>query len=184
MSIDFEILDFIQQNMKSDAGDVIMAFITRLGDAGLIWMALALVLVLIPRTRKAGVMVFMALVLDALLCNVVAKPLVARVRPYDIRTDIEILVRRPADFSFPSGHTAASFAAASALYFARLDWKWIWRAATALAVAIAFSRLYLYVHYPTDVLGGALLGVLCGWLGSAVTSRLYSRGIPRLGKEE
>lgn len=179
MPIDFLILDFIQRYMKSDVGDVVMPFITSLADRGLIWIALAIILILIPKTRKAGMMVAMALVLDSVLCNMVAKPLFARVRPYDIRTDIEIIVRKPRDFSFPSGHTAASFAAVAALYFAHLDWKWIWRATAVLAAAIAFSRLYLYVHYPTDVLGGALLGILCGWLGSVLVNQLFDKGIPR-----
>jgi len=184
MLIDFQILDFIQQYMKSDVGDAVMVFITSLADRGLIWIALALILVFIPKTRKAGVMVAAALILEALICNGVAKPLFARVRPYDIRNDIEIIVRKPKDFSFPSGHTAASFAAVAALYFAHLDWQWIWKAAAALAVAIAFSRLYLYVHYPTDVLGGILLGILCGWLGVVLVNWLFDKGIPRPLKDE
>lgn len=184
MLVDFQILDFIQRYMKSDVGDAVMLFITSLADRGLIWIALAIILILIPKTRKVGMMVAFALVLDALLCNLVAKPLFARVRPYDIRSDIEMIVRKPRDFSFPSGHTAASFAAAAALYFAHLDWKWIWKAAAVLAVAIAFSRLYLYVHYPTDVLGGALLGILCGWLGVVFVNQLFEKGIPRMANTD
>jgi undecaprenyl-diphosphatase len=91
---------------------------------------------------------------------VLAKPLIGRVRPCDVNTAVQLLIARPADFSFPSGHSASSFAAVFALYFrgARL-----WKPALALAVLIAFSRLYLYVHYPSDVLAGILIGAAIGW---------------------
>ena len=104
-----------------------------------------------------------ALILDLILCNGILKNLFHRVRPYDIRTSIELLVKRPVDYSFPSGHTAASFTAVVALSFA--GEKRAWKAALVLACLIAFSRMYLYVHYPTDVLGGILFGVISGYLG-------------------
>lgn len=104
-----------------------------------------------------------ALVLDVILCNGILKPLFARVRPCDVNTTIQLLVPRPSDYSFPSGHTAASFAAVTALFFA--GEKNLWKPALVLAVLIAFSRLYLYVHYPTDILGGIAVGVICGYVG-------------------
>ena len=105
-----------------------------------------------------------ALVLDVILCNGVLKHVFARVRPCDVNTTIQLLVPRPSDYSFPSGHTAASFAAVAALFFA--GQKKLWKPALVLAVLIAFSRLYLYVHYPTDILGGIAVGVLCGYIGA------------------
>lgn len=124
---------------------------------------------MIPKTRKVGILVSVALLLDVLTCNVILKPLIARTRPYDVNTAVELLIRAPRDYSFPSGHTAASFAAAAALWFA--DKKKLAIPALVLAVLIAFSRMYFYVHYPTDVLGGAILGMVCGWLSYKLLSQ-------------
>ena len=140
-----------------------MVFITRLGDAGIIWIVLSIVLLLIPKTRKSGAVMVAALVVDVLLCNIVLKNLVARTRPYDVNTGVHLLVEKLHDYSFPSGHTAASFASVTALYLA--GEKKLWKFALVLACLIAISRLYLYVHYPTDVLGGILFGVISGYLG-------------------
>ena len=91
----------------------------------------------------------------------------ARTRPYDVNTGIQLLVAKLRDYSFPSGHTAASFASVAALYFA--GEKKLWKPALVLACLIAVSRLYLYVHYPTDVLAGAVIGILCGAAASKLT---------------
>ena len=154
-----------------------MPLISRLGDKGFIWIAAALLLVLFPRTRRLGVAVAAALAIEIFLCSGLIKPLAARIRPCDINTGIQMLVARPTDYSFPSGHTAASFAAASALYFRRSRW---WLPAGLLAAliwagALGCSRLYLYVHFPTDVLGGAALGILSGWLGVRLTDLAAGR---------
>ena len=124
---------------------------------------LSIVLLLIPKTRKSGAVMVVALVVDVLLCNIVLKNLVARTRPYDVNTGVHLLVAKLHDYSFPSGHTAASFASVTALYLA--GEKKLWKFALVLACLIAISRLYLYVHYPTDVLGGILFGVISGYLG-------------------
>lgn len=175
--MELAILDFIQSNLRCGILDSVMIFITGLGDSGKIWIACTILLLLIPRTRKAGLAMGIALALEIICCNVVLKPFVARIRPCDVNTAVQLLIERPLDYSFPSGHTASSFAAASALYFGS---KKIWIPAAILAGLIAFSRLYLYVHYPTDVLAGALIGIMIGWIGSVlaniIADKLHGHG--------
>jgi len=169
MGIEIKILDLIQE-IRTPLGDIIIPFITKLGDMGIIWIALAVILLLIPKTRKAGVMLAAALCVDFVLCNGILKNLFARTRPFDVNTSIQLLIAKPKDFSFPSGHTAASFAAVAALFFA--GEKRLWKPALLLAVLIAFSRLYLYVHYPTDILGGAAVGTAAGYIAYRAVVKL------------
>ena len=170
--MELRFLDFLQ-TIHTPLLDKILAFITSLGNAGIIWIVLAVVLLILPKTRRTGIIVAAALLMDLILCNLILKNLVARVRPYDINTAIAILIKKPLDFSFPSGHTAASFAAMTALFLAKMKKAWI--AALILAVLIAFSRLYFYVHYPTDVLGGAVVGILSGIIGYAIVEKIDKR---------
>lgn len=168
MGIEFRILDFIQ-GMQTPVGDAVMCFITKLGNAGMIWIVLAVILLLIPKTRKTGIIILAALCIDLVVCNGILKNLFARIRPCDVNTQIQLLIARPDDFSFPSGHTAASFAAVAALYFS--GERKLWKPALVLACLIAFSRLYLYVHYPTDILGGILVGIAAGYIGYAMNQK-------------
>lgn len=166
ITFELSILDFIQTHLRSGFGDIVMPYISALGSGGMIWLVSGTSLLLHPKCRKAGVAVLAALALDLVCCNMVLKPLIARIRPCDVNTAIHLLVPRPTDFTFPSGHTAASFSAAAALYFSR---RKLWIPAAALAMLIAFSRLYLYLHYPTDVLAGAMLGILLGFVAWKLT---------------
>lgn len=161
-------MDFIQEFMRCSLLDVLMPAVTSLGNYGIFWIVFSALLLCFPKTRRAGAMMAVSLILETILCNVILKPAAARIRPFDVNTGIQLLIREPKDFSFPSGHTGASFAAASALFFAGSR---AWSFAGALAVLIGFSRLYLYVHYPTDVLGGALLGIMTGWLADRLIRR-------------
>ena len=136
MNIELSILDWIQ-TLHTPFLDKIMVFITRLGDAGIIWIVLSIVLLLIPKTRKSGAVMMAALVVDVLLCNIVLKNLVARTRPYDVNTGVHLLVAKLHDYSFPSGHTAASFASVTALYLA--GEKKLWKFALVLACLIVIS---------------------------------------------
>ena len=117
MKMELQILDWIQQ-MRTPVGDVWMVFISRLGNAGMIWILFTCLLLMIPRTRRWGVALAAALCLDAIICNILLKPMVCRIRPCDVNQTVQLIIARPADYSFPSGHTAASFAAVAALYFA------------------------------------------------------------------
>ena len=157
--MEIEILNLIQY-LRTPFLDDAMRFVTRLGNFAIAWIILALVLILIPKTRKIGLVVMVALILDSVLCNVILKNIFVRPRPCDVNTAINLLIPRPSGYSFPSGHTSASFASVAALYFS--GERKIWKAALALAILIAFSRMYLYVHYPTDVLGGIICGIICG----------------------
>lgn len=165
VGIEFRILDFLQ-GIRTPVSDAAMCFITKSGDAGMIWIVLAVILLLLPKTRKTGLVMMAALCIDLVVCNGILKNLFARMRPCDVNTQIQLLIARPDDFSFPSGHTAASFAAVAALYFS--GERKLWKPALVLACLIAFSRLYLYVHYPTDILGGIFLGLAAGYVGSVV----------------
>lgn len=187
MGIEFRILDWIQ-SIRTPVGDAAMTFITRLGDAGAVWILLAVILLIVPKTRKSGAVLAAALCVDVVLCNGILKNLFGRIRPCDVNASIPLLVARPDDFSFPSGHTAASFAAVAALMLAgkipqgdtSMDMRpqkemKLWKPALLLAVLIAFSRLYLYVHYPTDILGGVIVGIASGAVGYWVITMIQDR---------
>lgn len=160
--MEIKILDWIQ-TLHTPVGDTVMCLITKLGDAGIFWILLTLVLLILPKTRRWGVILAAGLVVDLVLCNVILKPLVERIRPFDVNTAVQVLISKPKDYSFPSGHTAASFTVVAGLYLAGAGK--LWKPALVLAVLIAFSRLYLYVHYPTDVLGGIIVGLMSGYMG-------------------
>lgn len=157
------ILDWIQANLRCGFLDGVLPFISALCNHGEVWILLAAVLLAIRERRRQGLAVSCALALDLIACNLLLKPLFDRARPFAVNTAVVLLTRAPGDASFPSGHTAASFAAVFAL---RYSGSRLWRPALVLAVIIALSRLYLYVHWPTDVLGGALLGAAVGWAGA------------------
>jgi undecaprenyl-diphosphatase len=185
---DLPILDWIQANLQSAFMDFIMPIITLFGDAGIFWIACAVVMLIFPKTRKIGLGMGFALVMGLLVCNIMLKPMVARMRPYDYQINVlkkswsdilvagQLLVGKQSDFSFPSGHTIASFEACTVLMLGN---KKLGIPATILAILIAFSRLYLYVHYPTDVLVSIVLGTLFGILGWMI-SKALARKVPFL----
>ena len=170
---DFIILDFIQEHFRCAFLDAVMPVLTKLGDAGLIWIAAAVILICFKKTRKTGVTVGMALLFGFIVGNMILKPIVARARPYDLNTAVELLIPRLNDYSFPSGHTLASFEAAGVLLIC--DRKRFGWAALALAVVIAFSRMYLYVHYPTDVFAAVILGLLFAFISYKTVNFIYKK---------
>lgn len=161
--MEIEILNLIQ-NIRTPLLDEIMVFITKMGDLSFVWILMSALLIFYPKTRKTGIVVLVSLLVNFLLCNIILKNLVQRIRPFDVNTTIGIIIPKPTDFSFPSGHTSAGFTVAAALFCEHK--KTIRIAALILAAVIAFSRLYLYVHYPTDVIGGIVIGIFSGYCGS------------------
>lgn len=169
-NIDEKILIFIQEYVRRPWADVFWITVTHLGDFGWIWIVSAVVFLFCKRTRNAGLSALISLAAGALITNVILKNIVERIRPYDTISDLILLIERQSDFSFPSGHTCASFAAASALYMA-LPKKW-GSVCIILALLIAFSRLYVGVHYPSDVAAGVVIGVCCGYVGHFIVRKM------------
>ena len=176
--MEFEILYFLQ-GLHQPLLDRLMVGITSLGNGGWFWIALTVLFLCLPKYRRCGITMAVALVLNFLICNVAVKNLVARERPCWIDPSVRLLIPVPQDFSFPSGHTSSSFAAAVTILLNRKKGKVpvLGLAALVLAVLIGFSRMYLYVHFPTDVLAGALLGT-----GSALAVNRILRRMERWGK--
>lgn len=187
-AFDLPILNWIQAHLQSTFLDFIMPYITILGDAGIFWIACAVILMLIPKHRKAGFSMGIALIFGVVVCNMILKPLVGRIRPYNYNLEVlklqwqdflvhgKLLVETPHDFSFPSGHTIASFEASVALY---KNNKRLGIPALILASLISFSRIYLYVHYPTDVIASVILGtvfaLIANWIVHTVAAKLANR---------
>jgi undecaprenyl-diphosphatase len=163
LPFEFAVMNWILGHLHSEIMDHLMPLLTSFGDRGAVWILLSLVLLLLPKERPKGVQILLALGLSFLLSNLLLKNLIGRTRPFDVVTGIELLIKAPLDYSFPSGHTSASFAAVTVLMMSRWKGRYF---ALGLAVLIAFSRLYLYVHYPTDVLAGVIVGVGAGYLAS------------------
>lgn len=173
---DLPILDWIAAYLWCPFLNAVMPVITLLGDAGIFWIAIAVVLLFFPKTRKVGLGMGAALIIGLLVCNVTLKPLIARIRPYDYQLQhfgvtIKLLIEAQHDFSFPSGHTIASFEAATVLL---IHSKKAGIPAMILACLIAFSRLYLYVHYPTDVIASVILGICFGFLGNWLVKKGFA----------
>lgn len=177
VSFDLPILDWIQANLANPVLDFLMPWITLLGDAGIFWMICAGVLLFTKKYRRIGIGMAIAMAMGLLVCNIILKPAVGRIRPYDLQENlgvtINLLIEKQHDFSFPSGHTIASFEACTVIL---LGSKKLGIPATLLAILIAFSRLYLYVHYPTDVIASIILGTLFGVIGYLVAGKItFSR---------
>lgn len=157
IQIEGNILLWIQEHLRCAALDPVMRFITTLGDGGILWIVLTVLLLLFKRTRRTGVYCAAAMLLTLLAVNLTIKPLVRRTRPYEVVEGLRILVGRQSDFSFPSGHSSNSLSCAWTIF--RLAPRRWGIPVLALAIAIALSRLYVGVHYPTDVLAGAAIGI-------------------------
>ncbi len=167
--MDFKILYLIQEYLRCDILDIIMPVITRLGSAGIIWILWAFVLIFLKKYRLCGIKMLAGMLTGLMIGNFILKNLIARDRPCWIDSEIAMLVAIPADYSFPSGHTLASVI--SAVILMQEDKK-LGILAVILAALIAFSRMYLFVHFPTDIFGGMLLGLAIGFSVNPVWNRI------------
>lgn len=166
-SFDWSVLHGIRNAIVCPALDFLMPKITALGNGGAIWIAAGIALLFFKKYRRYGIALLLALCCGALVGNVCLKPLVGRARPCWIE-DVPLLIAMPRDYSFPSGHTLSSVIGTYVLCAADRKFTWI---AVPLAALIAFSRLYLFVHFPTDVLAAVVLGLLIGAIAVAVCRR-------------
>ena len=177
VSFDLPILDWIAANIWCPVLDVAMPIITMFGDAGIFWIAVSVLFLITKKHRKTGIGMALALIMGLLVCNIWLKPTVARIRPYDFQMEyfmkeIPLLAGTMHDFSFPSGHTIASFEAAVVIL---LNNKKLGIPAMILAILIAFSRLYLYVHYPTDVIFSVILGTIFAFIGNYLAPKVMDK---------
>lgn len=170
------VLNWIQLHCRSGLMDVLMPAVSLICNHGEVWIVLAVIMLLNKKTRRSGMVLTMALLLDYLLCNMTLKPLIGRIRPCDVNQSIQLLIRRPGDYSFPSGHSASSFAAIGALKASGCK---LWIPAFVLGLLICFSRLYLYVHWPSDILGGMILGLALGYLAQYLVRQLERHPLGR-----
>ena len=172
-NIDLSIMMFVQEHLRSAIGNAIMIFITHLGDGGWLWIALGVALLLFKKTRAVGFSVLISLAINALFTNVTLKDLIARPRPFNVDSAIIPLIAKPSSFSFPSGHTSGSLTAAFALY--KTAPKKVGVPAVILASLIGLSRIYVGVHYPTDVLGGVVVAFVSSVWGCFLVKYLAEK---------
>lgn len=165
---DNNILQFIQNHMRSSVMDEAMIVVTSLGNLGIIWIVISAFILIRKKNKTAVIGVLCAMLLGTILGQEILKNIIQRPRPFLESSVINMIIEKPVSYSFPSGHTTAAFAAAGILskYFKKYSVLFF-----TIAILIGFSRLYLYVHYPTDVIAGAILGLVC--------SRIVYNGLNR-----
>lgn len=170
---DINILLYIQDVIRNDVLTPFFRVVTGLGNAGFIWIVISILLLFSEKTRKTGIISIVALLMSLCINNFILKNLVARTRPYDAYGALVPLVAKPMDFSFPSGHSGSSFSSAGV--FVRKLPKPIGILLFVLAVLIALSRLYVGVHYPSDVIAGTIIGILISYMAEFAVERIVAK---------
>lgn len=210
LRFDLTVFQFLQDYIYHDWLSPIMKFITTIGEGGVVFIIAGLVMMCFKKTRKAGVVALGALLIMSVLNNVVLKDIMNRPRPFDLVTNdqtgffglinwnidhlpelkqdwIDIyrypyIVKQPSSLSFPSGHTSSAFAFMAGASFVIKKWKFS-VPAYLFAALMGFTRLYLAVHYPTDVIGGAVAGIIYALIGLLVFGKLYDVVYPKIEKK-
>ncbi|NLK39439.1 MAG: phosphatase PAP2 family protein [Clostridiales bacterium] len=170
VSLEGEILTYIQTVIRSAPLDLFMKIITTLGDAGILWILACLVMLIFKKTRIVGIAGAISLIAEFLCVNVVLKNIIQRARPYEVIEGLNILIATPHDYSFPSGHAGSAFAVAIVMLL-MLPKRW-GIPALIMASLMALSRLYVGVHFPTDVIAGALIGMGTAFFSVFLVDRL------------
>lgn len=165
-----EILKYISSIVSNPFFDAFFAFVSMLGNKGALWIILTIGMLFFKKTRKAGICCALSLIICLVAGNIILKPMFGRVRPYNFDTQIRIIIPPLLDGSFPSGHTMSAFAFATAL---RRYFKNAGLFALIVSVFMGLSRIYLCVHYPSDVIAGALLGIGFGIMSYKICERLF-----------
>ena len=173
MAFEVEILYKLQE-MHHPMLDKIMVAATTFGDGGIGWIILGLLFFIFKKTRKCGLLMLISMAVCFIIGNLGIKNIVGRIRPCHIDPSVPLLIPIPGEFSFPSGHTMHAFTAATSIL---LQHKKGGIAAIALATLVAFSRMYLFVHYPTDILGGLLIGVAVAVLIYKIAGKISRRSL-------
>lgn len=169
MDWEFYILNQIRQNWTSDFFDTMMLLISLIGN-GILWVLTAVICLVFKKTRPFGRSLTASLLMGLVTCSLILKPIVQRIRPYDLNQTISIIVQAEKDFSFPSGHTFFAFGTATIIFMYN---KALGIAAYLFAALIAFSRLYLYVHFPTDIICGMIFGILIAVAAYKIEKMLF-----------
>ena len=158
MNLDSNILVFLQENVRNTIFDILLIPFTLLNNSGIICIAIVIAFLYFAKLRKVGILMAISLILEFVLTNLIIKNWVARIRPYEMIDGLTLIVGKAHDYSFPSGHTGSAFALAVVIFMV-MDRKY-GLLALGLATLMGFSRLYVGIHYPSDVLGGIILGVI------------------------
>lgn len=169
-NLDSNILFWVQNNLHNSFLDRIMTLITYLGNLGTVWILLSIALILTKKYRIIGVLTFITLILNTILGDCILKHIVNRPRPFNMLKGLDIIINRPTSYSFPSGHTSSSFAAALMLGYYIRNYRWCFY---ITAILIALSRIYLLVHYPSDVFCGILLGCISFIIINTLYKKIY-----------
>lgn len=183
--MDIWLLLFIQEYIRRPILDEIMILITHSGDKGIPFIGVCIVLLFIPKTRRLGIAIAISLAMECIITNIVIKNIVGRIRPYEVIDELILMIEEQSDFSFPSGHAGIAFAFAGVFLFSvifgirgGITDAARFKAVTAIVVVysslLAFSRMYVGVHYPTDVLGGIALGLITALAGYFIEDKFHS----------
>lgn len=170
--MDHDIIMWVYNNLHNPILDAVFPVITKLGDAGVVWILITFIFLFNKKYRYVGMTSGIALLLSLLIVNIGLKPLFSRLRPYYDLAQIKLLINKPLGYSFPSGHSSSSFAGAIAILLVYNNRK-ITYSLLGLAVLIALSRVYLSVHFPSDVIIGSAVGVMCGFVAYKVVDKYY-----------